>query len=176
MIVTALWVLLPATPMAAGTAAPAGNTTLGRLFMTPAERSALDAGRAGGDTAAATPQVVMAAPEQVLLNGVLIRSRGPDTVWINGEETRRGAPVRTAPAADHPVTVAYPGTGTTILLKPGQVWTPGSGRVTDCLGCQTAGQAGADAAAPEAGATVSSPEPPAAATPTEPAPPPGARP
>lgn len=124
----------PATP------ATADGSTLGRLFMTPAERAALDAERSHPGAEVAAPAPAATLPEQVLLSGVLTRSRGPDTVWINGEQATAGqvvTRVQPGPDASHRVTVTDPAVGTTARLKPGQVWTPRTGRVSECLGCKS---------------------------------------
>ncbi len=94
---------------------------IGRLFMTPEERADLDALRAlGNDAVAATlGQPHPASPDQqVVLNGVVRRSRGPDVVWVNGARA-----------------TLEQASGALARLKPGQVWIPATGRVTECFGC-----------------------------------------
>jgi hypothetical protein len=143
-LVLALVLASVATPAAPSTAGAAGTTPvatpeLGRLFMTPAERSTLDARRGSGDSAipAAPVTAADAPPARVVLNGVLTRSRGPDVVWINGTATgRSGASPRVQSGATPRVTVGEGSVHAT--LKPGQVWTPGTGQVKECLGCQAA--------------------------------------
>ncbi|MGD9604196.1 MAG: hypothetical protein AB7O21_10345 [Gammaproteobacteria bacterium] len=71
---------------------------LGRLFFDREARTALDAARAavtapvpaGHDEPAALPATtdpvpVSAPPPPVTLNGIVTRSHGPATVWVNGE-------------------------------------------------------------------------------------------
>ena len=56
---------------------------LGRLFFTPAQRKALDAGkqvRTSQSSAASAVRV----PREITLNGVVTRSDGESTVWVNG--------------------------------------------------------------------------------------------
>lgn len=55
---------------------------LGRLFFTPAQRSALDAGKRIGETTSRTPKP--RGPQEVRLDGVVTRSDGESTVWVNG--------------------------------------------------------------------------------------------
>lgn len=149
---------------------PGADPAFGRLFMTPAERSSLDARRAAGEepataAAAAPPDVV---PAQVVLNGVLTRSRGPGVVWINGNATGpSGGNPRVQSGATPRVTVAEGSAHAT--LKPGQVWTPRTGQVRECLGCQSAAApppaAGTGEATPGKGeAAPASPPETAAAT------------
>jgi hypothetical protein len=54
---------------------------LGRLFFTPAQRGALDAGK---QTRVKGPARVAQGPREVTLNGVVTRSDGESTVWLNG--------------------------------------------------------------------------------------------
>ncbi len=126
-------------------ALPAGAAdTLGRLFMTPEQRHALDSLReTGGDppVAAGTQEPAAAAPvdRQVVLNGIVRRSRGPDVVWVNGART--SAPdsrirLRLGPDPSNRVTLEDAADGTSVRLKPGQYWEPATGRVADCYGCQ----------------------------------------
>lgn len=126
-------------------------TTLGRLFTTPAERMALDQQRnmavqtsngqaAPGSPAGAAPMTGMpgeaagaavapppapppAAP--VRLNGVVRRSNGQATIWVDNEA--REATVGGKPGAGVAVDVG----GQRVLLKPGQSYDPNSGMVLD---------------------------------------------
>lgn len=96
---------------------------VGRLFMTPEERANLDAlrdlGNSGLPDALRQAQPPIASPDkQVVLNGVVRRSRGPDVVWVNGTRATREE-----------------ASGALARLKPGQVWIPATGRVTECFGC-----------------------------------------
>lgn len=103
---------------------------LGRLFFTPAERAKLDARRQEAILNAnrPAPAPVAEAPKrpqsQVLtLNGVVRRSDGESTVWINGKAVDR----RSDPSGAHPTAsggegagVSLPGTGKRVRLKVGQ--------------------------------------------------------
>lgn len=126
-------------------------TTLGRLFTTPAERMALDQQRAvtavqtadgatPGASAGAAPMTGMpgegagaavappAAPPPaapVRLDGVVRRSNGQATIWVDNEA--REATVRGKPGAGVAVDVG----GRRVLLKPGQSYDPNSGMVQD---------------------------------------------
>jgi len=55
---------------------------VGRLFFTPAQRHALDAGKRIGETAPRAPEP--RGPQEVRLDGVVTRSDGESTVWVNG--------------------------------------------------------------------------------------------
>lgn len=61
----------------------------GRLFYTPTQRAQLEARRTGGATrsvAAAAPSAPAAAPVQ--FDGIVVRSDGRTTTWVNGEARR----------------------------------------------------------------------------------------
>lgn len=118
---------------------------LGRLFMTPEQRRALDVLReTGGDvlTDAGSLESPVAAPldRQVVLNGVVRRSLGPDVVWVNGSRTHGSdgrIRVRRGPDRSSRVTLEDAADGSTVRLKPGQFWEPATGRVANCYGCST---------------------------------------
>lgn len=126
------------------------QVALGRLFATPSERQALEAGR--GQTQAAAPNgqgpgmspdmppggpagdqqpAAPAAPETLMMNGVLRSSSGRSTVWLNdvpqsgaqNKLSRRGA---TSPALT--VTLS---SGKKVILKAGQRYDLNDGRVKD---------------------------------------------
>ena len=72
--------------LVAGSIMPAAGMAaepLGRLFFTPEQRAALDAGKL---IQAPRSSRVPAArgPREVTLNGVVTRSDGESTVWVNG--------------------------------------------------------------------------------------------
>jgi hypothetical protein len=70
------------------------------LFFTPAQRSSLDAGKKLKDATAQAP--VRRGPAVVTLNGVVVRSDGESTVWVNGQSSNRGtiANFSATPSAD----------------------------------------------------------------------------
>jgi len=126
-------------------------TTLGRLFTTPAERMALDQQRnitavqktdgqaAPGAAAGAAPVAGMPGqgagaaaappppppPPPVRLDGVVRRSNGQATIWVDNQP--REATVRGSPGAG----VAVDMGGRQVRLKPGQSYDPNSGMVLD---------------------------------------------
>jgi hypothetical protein len=118
---------------------------LGRLFMTAEQRRELDALREpGGDVLTDASRLAQpdAAPveSQVVLNGVVRRSRGPDVVWVNGRRTGEADArirLRKGPDAANRVTLETPADGSSVRLKPGQYWEPSTGRVANCYGCGT---------------------------------------
>jgi hypothetical protein len=86
----------------AGAPAEAAEEALGRLFFTPQQRASLDAGRriAARPKAESTP-----APRRtraLRLDGIVTRSDGERTVWINGRAYHNAAPagLEIAPTSD----------------------------------------------------------------------------
>lgn len=103
------------------------SPAIGRLFMSPEERRALDAARTPWRDPDSPETALAPGNNRVVLNGVLRRSAGPDVVWINGQAAGgKDAPVqlRRGPDQQNTVTVADPANGRSIRLKPGQSWTP----------------------------------------------------
>lgn len=103
---------------------PAGaeETVLGRLFLTPSQRSALDRQRLLNPGLQANP---LDSESSLTINGEIRRSDGRRTRWINGEENQATGP---AAATNVPVgDTVYPGTGERegllrggrIIIKPG---------------------------------------------------------
>ncbi|NRR31856.1 hypothetical protein HSX11_16900 [Oxalobacteraceae bacterium] len=124
--------LAAASPGAAVAATP---SVLGRIFMTPVERVELDGIRSG---VSAQPELVLAPPSAPretppppVLNGVVKRSGGRNTVWIN-QVPHSEAPanlVNKAPGAPA-VSVKLP-TGQNVLLQAGQRFDPRDGKIKE---------------------------------------------
>ncbi len=115
---------------------------LGRLFSTPEERALLDELRRERKIVAPDPQVTEIVPdtptvEQVTINGVVLRSGGTNSAWINGRQvdagarTREGVRVDTSPADGGRVKITLPSGAETIDLKPGQKIDVDSGVVVE---------------------------------------------
>jgi hypothetical protein len=71
---------LPALLLAAALAAPAAAQELGRLFFTPERRQALDRQR----EVSLVEHREAAGEPALTIDGVVVRSSGRRTVWING--------------------------------------------------------------------------------------------
>ena len=115
---------------------------LERLFSTPEERALLDELRRERKIVAPDPQVTEIVPdtptvEQVTINGVVLRSGGTNSAWINGRQvdagarTREGVRVDTSPAEGGRVKITLPSGAETIDLKPGQKIDVDSGVVVE---------------------------------------------
>lgn len=116
---------------------------LGRLFSTPEERALLDGLRRDQRIIEPEPQsVVDIAPEvpmveQVTIDGVVLRSSGANSAWINGQQvsggarTRDGVRVDASAAGGGQVKITLPSGADTIDLKPGQKIDVNSGVVLE---------------------------------------------
>ena len=121
-------VLLLGALAAASLPAPgAGTQGFGRLFSSPEERSRLDALRERGEPHAppAPAARVQPAPlSRLTVNGVVMRDKGPDFVWINGERVSRDertqGGIRGRGEAGARVRVTLPHGAGVVRLKAGQ--------------------------------------------------------
>ncbi|MEC5160288.1 MULTISPECIES: hypothetical protein [unclassified Janthinobacterium] len=122
-------------------AAQAASAPLGRLFATPAERAQLDArrdGHAGAGAPAAAPAPPAAAvesapapaPAPTTLDGVVRRSGGKSTVWLNQMPQREADDRLGADPAAAALSLQLP-SGQTVILKPGQSYNPTEGTVRE---------------------------------------------
>lgn len=98
------------------TAASAGaQQPLGRLFFTPEQRATLESLRLA-------PATATTATDRIKVDGMIQRSGGPTTVWINGVP-QTAAPGAVAPSARGgapAVEVAVPARDERVRLKVGQ--------------------------------------------------------
>jgi hypothetical protein len=112
---------------------PAGaqqQEPMGRLFFTPAQRSSLDVARSqrARTTLGTERTEEQAVPQEqtITYGGMVRRSDGKSTVWINGrpvteqEGVGGGATVVGRVGADGSVSLQNPQSGRSVSLKPGQ--------------------------------------------------------
>lgn len=144
--------LLAAAVAFAGVAPDAEAQRLGRLFTTPEQRSTLDELRYQTQLerpeAEPEPEAVAqprdAEPEapgigRVTINGLVRRSRGPGTVWVNGDQVERGGMSRDGlviesdPASPLGVRLRMPSGRASVALKPGQGIDVDSGTVLEAF-------------------------------------------
>ena len=104
---------------------------LGRLFFTPAQRNMLDAGKQVAVSRKAAPT----GPRAAMLNGVVTRSDGESTIWVNGDAVSRmgsQAVNATASATDPAAArVELQGTRGRVKLKVGQRFDRSTGKVEE---------------------------------------------
>ncbi|MGQ0522813.1 MAG: hypothetical protein ACT4P8_04015 [Betaproteobacteria bacterium] len=111
---------------------------LGRLFYTPAQRSQLDTLRAQKNVAppAQEAKEPAAAPEVVTYGGIVRRSDGKSTVWINNRMMNDGKPlddlsISSRRRADDRVSVSLPQVPGTVELRVGQSFDVQTGSVSE---------------------------------------------
>ena len=138
---------------------------LGRLFTTPEERQMLEALRNQPRRAEAPPEPLepeAPAPkppplQSVRVDGFVSRSRGNNTVWINGTNSLTGdlrshqvdVNVRGIRGQTVPVRVQNSPVG--VGLKPGQSFDPSDSRVVDLYQETDDAEAASDNASPASG-------------------------
>lgn len=114
----------------------------GRLFFSPAQRTQLDAARAQRDrrrpvteASDTTESPVPQGPDVVTYNGVVRRSDGKSTVWINGkpmtERTRDSDVNVVGVRRDGTVSVAVPQADRSASLRVGQSMEVISGKIEE---------------------------------------------
>ncbi len=108
--------------------AAAADAPLGRLFFTSAQRSSLDTARSQRSRAtlsAEKNEEAAPVPEVITYGGMVRRSDGKTTVWINNRamhdnERPDGATLVGRVRPDGGVSLQHPQTGRSVDLKPGQ--------------------------------------------------------
>lgn len=112
-----------------GHAVCAGAEPLGRLFFSPDERAMLDRMRQknSGSTVSAT--------EQITLNGIVRRSSGKTTAWINQvpqneNETPQGIAVQQGKTSKPSALLLLP-SGKQVQLKAGQTFDTTRGKIRE---------------------------------------------
>ena len=115
---------------------PAIGEDLGRLFFTPEQRAALDARRKA--RIPDKPAAVVVESPVTRLNGLVSRSGGKSTVWVNGEPVPEGTNpeglrVRPRRSESGRVTVDIGETDNQVDLKIGQSFDRATGEVRDAL-------------------------------------------
>jgi hypothetical protein len=110
----------------------ADSDTLGRLFFTPAQRTALEHQRH-----AKSEQAQIAVDSAVTINGVVRRSSGKNTIWINGvprsdSQTTTEGPARIATHDPSRVSVKQ-GQKPPVQLRVGESFNAATRTTTDSL-------------------------------------------
>jgi len=125
---------------ALGTSAFAQEPELGRLFLTPEQRAVLDNARRNKIRAEALAATAERKPKipparSVTINGIVSRSDGESTVWVNGRptegQTEDGMRVTISPGSQSSVVLREPEKGKQVRLKVGQRADLISGRIQE---------------------------------------------
>ncbi len=124
----------------AGPGVAAAQDGLGRLFFTPAQRAQLDQqrGRPGAPEPGtrAVGAAARQAPASLAIDGIVRRSDGQATVWLNREPTLAPAPhgpVRIGPVGDaaEGADLRLPDSGRRVRIKVGQQVDVQTGKVEE---------------------------------------------
>ena len=147
-----IWRPLPMCLVMAAVAGPAvaADPPIGRLFFTPAQRASLDVARSQRTRAAVaterTEQLVVEqpVPQTITYGGMVRRSDGQTTVWINdravdGREAADGATIIRRVGPDGAVTLEVPQSKRRVDLKVGQSVEVLSGSIGDSYRTPAAG-------------------------------------
>lgn len=131
--------LLAVSMLAWATALPA-DEPLGRLFLTPDQRLALEANRApdalaGDGTPGSPASDAPATAGPIFLNGILRRDDGSSVIWMNGRRTGPEPHGAVQVRNSHELLIMHAPDGSAVRLKPGQAWDPATGRIAGCPGC-----------------------------------------
>lgn len=107
--------------------------SLGQLFTSPAERHKIDSAKRG-DVAQVSSRKV--TPSSVSVNGVVIRSKGKNSVWVNGKiasgnEMVGGVKVFAKSASKDNIKIPVLVDGQSVKIKPGQSWSEESDTIVD---------------------------------------------
>ena len=128
-VLTALSLLLISNPVMS----EARLEELGRLFTDAVQREKLDAVRHGAYDEMNQQKSTVSV---IAVNGIVLRRGGKNVVWVNNKSSLEGSPVNgvkvftgsTDPKRYHvPVMVD----GKRVSIKPGQIWSDGTGVVKD---------------------------------------------
>jgi len=128
-VMACLLALMPSFGMA--------EQALGRLFFTPDQRARMDVARQQERSVRIDVEEEAAPPPaNIMLNGVITRSDGKTTVWINnkaqsGAQAGQGIAVQGKSGAGGQVSVALPDARSNVQLKVGQSLDVTSGKVEE---------------------------------------------
>jgi hypothetical protein len=123
-------------------AVAAAQDSLGRLFLTPEQRASLDAARDKAMQPAPRPAQAQAPapaasalpPKVITLNGIVRRSDGETTVWVNDRPLHddfRQADIARGSVSRAAVAVRLPTSGRHVQIKVGQTVDAATGRVEE---------------------------------------------
>lgn len=117
------------------TSAAMAADPLGRLFLSPEERRLIDIHPERGDNTGASNTGTRNESDLVTVNGIVIRSGGKSTIWLNRTPLREGQSIPVGRPTGTPkppaVDVILPGQPGAQRIKPGQSYDPSSGSITE---------------------------------------------
>jgi hypothetical protein len=140
---------VPAMPVAA-------QEAIGRLFFTPSQRASLDVARSQRARATLaterTEEQAAPAAQTITYGGMVRRSDGKSTVWINNRPVHDNEPAGSAVVGrvrpDGSVSLQVPQSGRSVELKPGQSIELLSGAIEESYSRRSVQQEGKPASKP----------------------------
>jgi len=119
-------------------AVAAKTESFGRIFTTPKQRALLDnIRRYPRQKKTKSKTQITASKKGVNINGIVIRSNGKNTVWINGKSNLQtnkpevDVKVNQSDIRKDSVTITLSNPNKRITLKPGQAVDPLTGKIRD---------------------------------------------
>ena len=115
----------------------AAAADLGRMFFTPEQRATLDKARKQNSRGEVEPEFKAPAapvPQNVTVTGVIRRSDGKNTIWLNNhivDERAAGGIVAGVGKRDNQVRLRVPDSGKSVDLKVGQTLEVVSGTIEE---------------------------------------------
>ena len=122
MLMVIAWMLAPSAGCA--------DEALGRLFYTPEQRARMDVARQHERSVRIDEEESPPRSANILLNGVITRSDGKSTLWINRRVQNEASQAVTVGKSGE-VRVATPDARQTVRLKVGQSLDMASGQVEE---------------------------------------------
>jgi hypothetical protein len=126
---------LAAQLLTGAAAAQVPEEPLGRLFFTPEQRAALDAGRRIATKKSGSQPTRTSGPKSVQLNGIILRSDGARTVWINNKayQDRNPGGIRVEVQDPAAAQIQVGRGGPKVDLQVGEVYDQSAGKVGNRL-------------------------------------------
>jgi hypothetical protein len=122
----------------------AAGAEMGRLFFTPTQRATLDSARKQNvrtEIDNGTPEDVAPPPQNITINGLVRRSDGKTTVWVNNQMVTEQRPngVNVVPYKNgNRVKLSTPDSGHSVDLRVGQTLEINSGTIQEGSSLPTA--------------------------------------
>jgi len=132
------WALCVLFALVAAVPSAARAQSLGRLFLTPQQRAALDVRRASRVPDKPVAEVVVESPT-ARVDGQVVRSDGRSTIWVNGVSVREGSQseglrLAPSPSAADSVTLSVGESERSVRLRVGESMNRDTGEVRDIVG------------------------------------------
>jgi len=135
-----LFIMLFISSMAVSWVNEAQANSFGRFFTTPKQRAVLDQIRRNpqyNTTSRIASKLAPVAKKDIDINGIVVRSDGINTVWINGKSNLKtnkpevGVRIYSQNIKRESVTITLSNPDIRVTAKPGQTVDPITGKVSE---------------------------------------------